>query len=192
MTIKTKFRLTPSGRGEASDIESWDMTKLANYIHTETLRQSPSSEQMYLNNALSLLLNISLEDDKKNTLLLNQKLFRPFLQDEVTFVFGKVLDIKYYRKDVAHIICEYMNEHGTYTGCFIAPIAQIPNLEPLHIDGYITILIGTCIRKTYKVSAKKCYNSRSHCAYQTKPREDILRNKLLVSHIFQLQTLSKQ
>lgn len=176
MKIKTKFRLSVTKTESENDTDSLSMVHLYNYIRSESLKNAPKNIDEFLSAADKVMHTLELYDDKKHILSLAKSMYKPYLKDQVTFILGEITDVKHYTKGTMHVMCRYFSNGSFYKGCFLVPEEQYntltKNKKPL-------LLIGTCIRKTYKVPEKKAYNSRSHSSYTVKPATEKERTKMI-------------
>lgn len=184
-TIQTKFSLSPSGRGTDQNEKSWSMCNLAQAVDKYVKQNGEFHNEEYLKSALTALEQLVLVDKNKNSLDLAEQCFKPFELDRVQFLCAHIINVQRYKKDVVHLMCNYINQGGIFRGCFIVPSDKYDEImRPYGVrfsgEHYI---FGTCIRKEYKVSAKKNYDSRTRTTYQTDAATTKQRNKVLVFHI---------
>lgn len=173
-TIHTNFNLTDTKTTKVTEV-GIGLEELGNAV-LERVKEVDQDQKIHI--ATAILARVTLEDFKKRSLCIAHSMYTPFQLNKLSFIFGRILEVKHYKKDTAYIRCEYYSNGKIRTDIFLAPVYLYECDKP-SFEGTEEYLIATCIRKEYLVKERGKYNKRTRRVYASE-KEPIFKAKTRV------------
>lgn len=156
--LRTTFPIsTTKGRSKEKYYGEQDERDVARTILQRAAENATERDEKFLHEMKRVCANLRLIDRNKRVLDLNKRFYKAYVMDEVQFLAAEVENMEIYGNENCYAKISYAGSDQIYNGSAIFPAETYYRFfDDGKIDeGRPIYLIGTCVRKTYRIPAKK-------------------------------------
>lgn len=180
--LKVTFPIsTTRGSSKEKHPGEQDEYEVARTILLKTAKHATERADGFLFELQHTCANLRLIDRTKRVLDLNQGFYKAYVMDKVQFLAAEVENMEIYGNKDCYAKISYAGGDKIYHGSAMFSAATYYRIfDEGNIDESRPIyLIGTCVRKTHTVPAKKAKNKFTRQIITTKEENTIKRTKML-------------
>ena len=174
----------------AQDREKGETTveEIAGMLLAEAAAHASEGSEQFLHELRAASGSLRLADRSKRVLALDKSFYKPYHLNEVQFLAAQVEHIEVYGYKDCYAKVAYADNGAVYRGTVILPAEMFYRFFDSGVlsDQRPMYLVGTCIRKEYKKSAKRTYNKYMMKTVTVSEAKVVKRTKMIQFHICNL------